>query len=137
MDLGMFQTSFNFEKWKINLRSPGIHHKFMVPFLNELWHICIASKVWNIKKLFWFADIWHRIHVFYLLVKCAWWVISKWAHVFRSMMMYNFYGAASEFSHVLYLKHWICTDSKFCPFPQKWLYRCTLFWTHICVTQDE
>ena len=57
VDLGIIQTSCNFEKWNINLRSPGIHRKFMVPFLHELWHICIASNVWNIMKNFCFADI--------------------------------------------------------------------------------
>ena len=65
-----------------------------------VWEICIVSKVWNIMILFWYADIWHKIHIFHLLVKCAWWVISKWAYIFRSPTMYIFYGAASEFSHM-------------------------------------
>ena len=116
VDLGIIQISCNFEKWSINLRSPGIHRKFMVPFLHELWHICIASKVWNIMKLFWYADIWHEIRIFYLLAKCAWWVISKWAYNFQCLMMYNFYGAASEFFCMFQLKRSICTDWKFCPF---------------------
>ena len=54
-------------------------------------------------------EVWHKIRIFQFFVKCAWWVTSKWAYNFRSLMMYIFYGAASEFSHMLYLKRWICT----------------------------
>ena len=50
VNLGINKKCCNFENSTINLKSPWIHYKFMVAFLNGVWHICIASKIWIILK---------------------------------------------------------------------------------------
>ena len=44
---------------------------------NWVGRISIESKNGSIMILFWYADIWHKIHIFQGVLICAWWVISK------------------------------------------------------------
>ena len=74
-----------------------------------VWNISIASEIPNIWIQFWYAHIWHEIHIFQLALKCAWLVISNVGHIIRYQETYIFQRALSNFSHILSLKRWIVT----------------------------
>ena len=80
-----------------------------------MWHIYIASKIPNIIIYSWYAHIWHEIHIFQLAIKCAWWVISKCAHIIRHETMYVFQSVQSDILCLFYMKRWICTIKKVSP----------------------
>ena len=83
---------------------------------DELCRIVITYKNLKIIIFSWYAHIWHTIHNFELAVKCAWWVISKSAYIFRHEIVHTFLCALSNFPHMLYLNRCIFTIKKFPPF---------------------
>ena len=58
-------------------RSPDV----IWTFYNGVGRVSIASKNGSIIILFWYADIWHKFHIFQRALICAWWVISKSAMI--------------------------------------------------------
>ena len=75
----------------------------------------LTSKIWILQQFFWYAHIWHEFHIFQVPVKCAWWVISKCAHIIRYQAMYISQIVASEFFWMFYMKRWIFTKQKVSP----------------------
>ena len=85
-------------------------------FYNGVGRVSIASKNGSIIILFWFADIWHKIHIFQGVLICAWWVISKSAHINWYATGYMSSLMPSELSHMLYMKSRIPPQKKSCSF---------------------
>ena len=76
-------------------------------FYNWVGRTSIESKNGSIMILFWYADIWHEIHIFQGVLICAWWVISKSAHINWYATGYMSSLMPSELSHMFYMKIWI------------------------------
>ena len=112
----IIQECWKFEKPKAKFDLTFRLSKLIVAAKILVLHINIALKNPKMILISWYAHIWHKIHIFHLPVKCAWWVISNQAPKFRHATLYMFQCVLTELLCILYLRCCFFTTQNFSPF---------------------